>query len=152
MAGYVQVYKSGEKEILADMKKCRVYARLHGGMSQGVFLSGQGALDAALAVLAFLEAPHIDYILDGRSADAFPDEVFELWKGKALETLPKYPQLCVVGVYDENSAFAQQILQWSEIFEKYGSRILGTFKTPEEAETYLDDLRYYGQNQLATTS
>ena len=150
MTGYVQVYKSGERELLADMKKGRVYARLHGGMSEGVFLSGQAALEAVFAVLAFLEAPHIDYILDGRSADAFPDKVFELWKEKALEALPKYPQLCVVGVYDENSALAQQVLQWTEPFEKYGSRILGTFRTPEEAETFLDGLRHYGPNQPLT--
>ena len=152
MTGYISVYRSGEREILADIKKCRVYARIQGGMSQGVFLSGQGALDAVFAVLAFLQTAHIDYIMDGRSADAFPDEIFELWKGKALEALPKYPQLNVVGVYDENSRFAQQIFRWNEFFEKYGSRVLGTFKTPEEAEAFLDDLRGYSRDQPTTTS
>jgi hypothetical protein len=141
MSKYVVVYKSGERGILADMKKYRVYARFYGFMSEGMFRSGQSALDATFAILANLRAPHIDYILDIRGSEPFPEEVFGLWKEKALEVLTKYPQVYGLVVGGNESPFWEQISQWRELFEQYGNRILGTFKLPEEAEAFLDKLR-----------
>ena len=84
MSKYVAVYKSGERGILADMKKYRVYARFYGFMSEGMFRNGQSALDATFAIMANLRAPHIDYILDIRGSEPFPEEVFSLWKETSL--------------------------------------------------------------------
>jgi hypothetical protein len=143
MSKYVLVYKSGERGILADMTKYRVYARFYGFMSEGIFRNGQAALDATFAILANLHAPHIDYILDIRACEPFPEEVFGLWKEKALEVLIKYPQVYGLVVGAEESPFWEQISQWREFFEQYGNRVLGTFKIPEEAEAFLDKLRGY---------
>jgi hypothetical protein len=140
---YVLVYKSGERGILADMTKYRVYARFYGFMSEGIFRNGQAALDATFAILANLSAPHIDYILDIRSCEPFPKEVFGLWKEKALEVLTKYPQVYGLVVGGDQSPFWEQISHWRELFDQYGNRILGSFKIPEEAEAFLDKLRGY---------
>jgi hypothetical protein len=143
MSDYVLVYKSGERGILADMKKNRVYARFYGFMSEGMFRNGQAALDATFALLANLAALHIDYILDIRASQPFPEGVFALWKEKALEVLTKYPQVYALAVGSEESPFWNQISQWRELVEQYGNRILGTFKIPKEAEAFLDKLRGY---------
>jgi hypothetical protein len=140
---YVLVYSSGERGILADMKKYRVYARFYGFMSKGMFNTGQAALDATFAIMANVGAPHIDYILDIRGSEPFPEEVFALWKEKAFEVLTKYPQLHTLAVFGDETPFWKQISQWRELFEQFGNRILGTFKIPEEAETFLDKLRGY---------
>jgi len=141
MSNYVLIYKSGERGILADMNKYRVYARFYGFMSEGVFLNGQAALDATFAILANLAAPYIDYILDIRASERFPEEVFGLWKEKALEVLKKYPQVYGSVVGADGSPFWEQVSQWREFFDLHGNRVLGTFKIPEEAEAFLDRLR-----------
>ncbi len=143
MSKYVLVYSSGERGILVNMMKYRIYARFRGFMSEGMFQNGQSALDATFALLANLSAPHIDYILDIRGSEPFPDEVFALWKEKALEVLKKYPQVYALAVFSDETPFWKQISRWRELFEQYGSRILGTFKIPEEAEAFLDHLRGY---------
>jgi hypothetical protein len=148
LSNYVEVYKSGEREILLDAGKLRVYARFYGFMSEGMFRNGQAALDATFAILAGLKSPHIDYILDIRYGKPFSDKVFELWKEKALELLPKYAQLYTVGVADETSALFTQISQWEQLFTVFEDRIGGIFKLPEEAEAFLDKLRGYGPNRL----
>jgi hypothetical protein len=143
MSKYVLVYSSGETGILVDMMKYRIYARLYGFISEGMFRNGQSALDATFALLANLSAPHIDYILDVRGSEPFPEEVFALWKEKALEVLTKYPQVYGLVVGGDESPLWNQIFQWRELFEQYGNRILGAFKIPEEAEAFLDKLRGY---------
>lgn len=141
MKGYVSVHKVGDRQIFANTKKSRIYARLQGFISEGFFHNGQSALDATFALLASLNAPHIDYIFDMRFSEEFPRDIFQLWKEKALENLAKYPQVCVVGVTGPESPLWSQISGWKDLFEKHGDRILGTFETPEEAEAFLDRLR-----------
>ena len=62
MKGYVSVHKIGDRQIFANAAKFRVYARLHGFISEGFFLQGQAALDATFALLASLKPPYIDYL------------------------------------------------------------------------------------------
>jgi hypothetical protein len=144
MKGYVSIHKIGDRQIFANTNKFRIYARLHGFISEGFFYSGQSALDATFALLASLNPPHIDYIFDMRFSEELPRDIFQLWKVKALETLSKYPQVCVVGVTNEDSPLWLQISEWKELFEEHGDRILGIFDTPEKAEAFLDDVRKFG--------
>lgn len=141
MNGYVSIYRIADGQILANIPKFRIYARLHGFISEGIFNNGQSALDATFAIMASLSPPHIDYILDMRFSDPWPHDIFQLWKKKALEILSKYPQVYAVGVTKEDSPLWLQISKWKELSKKHRDRILGTFKTPEEAETFLDKLR-----------
>jgi hypothetical protein len=141
MKGYSSVYKVGDRQIFANVKKSRIYARLLGFISEGFFHSGQSALDASFALLASFNPTHIDYIFDMRFSDPLPQDIFQLWKERSLETLRKYPQVCAVAVADKDSPLWLQVSEWKELFEKHGHRILGTFETPEEAEAFLDKLR-----------
>jgi len=141
MKGYVSVHKIGDRQIFANAVKFRIYARLQGFISEGLFLNGQSALDATFALLDSLNPPHIDYIFDMRFSEAWPHDILERWKAKALENLTRYPDLYVVGVSGKDSPLWLQISEWKELFEKFGDRILGTFETPEGAETFLDRLR-----------
>jgi hypothetical protein len=143
MSKYVLVCSSGDSGILLDMNKYRVYMRVYSFMSEGMFRNALAALDATFAILDNLRAPHIDYILDTRGSEAFPEEIFALWKAKALEVLTKYPRVYRLLVRGDESPFWEQISQWREFFERYGNRILGTFRIPEDAEVFLDHLRGY---------
>jgi hypothetical protein len=141
MKGYVSIYRIADGQIRANIRKFRIYGRLHGFISEGIFQSGQAALDATFALMASLNPPHIDYILDMRFSDPWPHDILKLWKKKALEILSKYPQVYAVGVTKEDSPLWLQISKWKELSEKHGDRILGTFETPEKAEAFLDKLR-----------
>ena len=141
MKGYVSIHKIGDRQIFANTSKFRIYGRLHGFISEGFFHQGQSALDATVELLASMGPPYIDYIFDMRFSDPFPSDIFELWKEKALEILPKYPQVHVVGVAAKDSPLWLQISQWKELFDQHGHRILGIFETPDEAEAFLDNLR-----------
>ena len=147
MKGYVSVHKIGDRQIFANTSKFRVYGRLQGFISEGFFHQGQSALDATFALLASLDPPHIDYIFDMRFSDPWPADIFQLWKQKSLEVLPKYPQVFVAGVAAKDSPLWLQISQWRELFDQHGDRILGIFETPEEAEAFLDTLRGYGREE-----
>jgi hypothetical protein len=141
MKGYVSVYRMADGQILANIQKFRIYARLGGFISEGIFSNGQSALDATFALMASLNPPHIDYILDMRFSDPWPADILRLWKKKALEIFSEYPQVYAVGVAEDNSPFWSQIYDIQAIFEKHADRILGTFETPEKAEAFLDELR-----------
>jgi len=141
MKGYVSVYRIADGQILGNISKFRIYARLHGFISEGIFNTGQSALDATFALMASLNPRHIDYILDMRFSDPWPNDILKLWKKKALDILSKYPQVQAVGVTQEDSPLWLQVSKWKELFEKHGDRILGTFATPEKAEAFLDKLR-----------
>jgi hypothetical protein len=141
MKGYVSIHKIGDRQIFANSAKFRIYARLHGFISESFFHQGQSALDATFTLLASLNPPHIDYIFDMRFSEEFPHDIFQLWKQKALETFAQYTQVYVVGVTRDDSPLWRQISGWKELFDKHGDRILGTFETPEKAEAFLDELR-----------
>ena len=141
MKGYVSIHKVGDRQIFANAKKFRVYARLHGFISEGFFLQGQAALDATFALLASLDPPCIDYIFDMRFSEELPRDIFQLWQQKAQEAFAKYPQVHVVGVTKDECPLWLQISKWKGLFEKHGDRILGIFDTPEKAEAFLDELR-----------
>jgi hypothetical protein len=141
MKGYVSVFRIADGQILANVSKFRVYARLHGFISEGIFNNGQSALDATFALMAALGPRHIDYILDMRFSDPWPNDILKIWKRKALEVFSKYPQVYAVGVTSQDSPLWLQISKWRELFEKHEDRILGTFERPEEAEAFLDKLR-----------
>jgi retron-type reverse transcriptase len=143
MKGYVSVYRIADGQILANISKFRIYARLQGFISEAIFNNGQSALDATFALMASLNPRHIDYILDMRFSDPWPNDILKLWKKKALEILSKYPQVQAVGVTQKDSPLWLQIYEWKEFFEKYGDRILGTLETPEKAEAFLDKLRNF---------
>jgi hypothetical protein len=143
MKGYVSIFRIADGQILVNIKKFRIYARLGGFISEGIFNNGQAALDAAFALMDSLRPRHIDYILDMRFSDPWPNDILKLWKEKALEIFSKYPQVYAVGVTSEDSPFWSQIYDIQVIFEKHGDRILGTFETPEKAEAFLDKLRKY---------
>jgi signal transduction histidine kinase len=141
MEGYVSIHKIGDRQIYANVKKFRIYARLHGFISEGFFHQGQSALDATLALLSSGNPPFIDYVFDMRFSEGFPRDTFRLWKDKTFETLEKYPQVYVVGIADEDSPLWLQVSQWKELFEKHGDRVLGIFESLEKAEAFLDELR-----------
>jgi hypothetical protein len=141
MKGYVSIHKIGDRQIFANAAKFRIYARLHGFISEDFFRQGQSALDAAFALWAALDPPYIDYILDMRFGDRFPHDVFQLWKEKSVETLSKFPQVFAVAVTQDDSPLWLQVSEWKELFEQHGDRILGRFDTPEEAEAFLDKFR-----------
>ena len=143
MKGYVSIHKIVDREILVNVSKFRIYARLHGFISEGFFRNGQSALDATFALLSALSPLHIDYIFDIRMSEAWPQNILQLWKEKALEIFAKYPQVHAVTVANEGSPLRLQILEWKEFFQKYGDRILGIFKTQEDAEEFFDTLRGY---------
>jgi hypothetical protein len=141
MKGYVSLYRIADGQILGNISKFRVYARLNGFISEGIFNNGQSALDATFALMASLRPRHIDYILDMRFSDPWPNDILKLWKKKALEVFSKYPQVYAVGVTGEDSPFWSQIHDIKVLFQNHGDRILGTFETPEKAEAFLDNLR-----------
>jgi hypothetical protein len=141
MSAYTIVHKIGDREIFVDTKKKRIYARPHGSLPEDLLRFGQSALDAVIAVFAVLEPPYIDYLFDMRFGEPLAEAPFKIWKEKALEILSKYPQVCVVGIAEEDSPLWLQISQYEELFRVYGNRILGIFKTQEEAEAFLDKLR-----------
>jgi len=143
MKGYVSIHRIADGQILANLKKFRIYGRLGGFISEGSFQNGQAALDAAFALMASLNPSHIDYILDMRFGDPWPNDILKLWKKKALEILSKYPQVYAVGVTSQDSPLWLQVSKWRELFEKHGDRILGTFERPEEAEAFLDKSRNF---------
>ena len=145
MGGYVIVHEDGGREILVDVRKKRVYAKLHGFVSEGIFRYGQSALDAVLAILKVVDPDYIDYILDIRYCEALPTDAFNLWKEKALELAYKYPQVSIVGVTAMDSPFWLQMSQCKELFDLYGERILGVFDTLEQAELFLDKLRGFSE-------
>jgi hypothetical protein len=80
MSGYVTVHKIGEREIFVDIRKKRVYAKLHWFLSEGLFWYGQSAVDSVLAIFAVAEPDHIDYILDMGYCEALPEEACNFWK------------------------------------------------------------------------
>jgi len=141
MSGYVIVHEIGDRTILVYTKKNRVYAKLHGSLSEGLFRYGQSALDAVFAIFAVMEPRYIDYILDVRFSKALPDEVFKLWQEKALELGSKYPQANMVVVTDRDSPLWLQISESKGLFELHGNRMLGVFQNQEEAEAFFDKLR-----------
>jgi hypothetical protein len=141
MKGYVSVHRIADGQILANIKKFRIYARLGGFISEGIFKNGQAALDTTFALMASLNPRRIDYILDMRFSDPWPSDILKLWKKKALEIFSKYSQVYAVGVTGENSPFWSQIYDIQAIFVDHADRILGTFETPEKAEAFLDELR-----------
>lgn len=143
MKGYISVHRIADGQILANIRKFRIYARLTGFISEGIFNNGQSALEAALALMASLNPPHIDYILDMRFSDPWPNDILQLWKKKALENFSKYSQVCAVGITGEDSPFWSQIHDIKVLFQNHGNRILGTFETPEKAEAFLDKLRNF---------
>ena len=143
MKGYVSIHRIADGQILANLKKFRIYGRLGGFISEGSFQNGQAALDAAFALMASLNPSHIDYILDMRFSDPWTNNILKLWKKKALEILSKYPQVYAVGVTSQDSPLWLQVSKWRELFEKHGDRILGTFERPEEAEAFLDKSRNF---------
>ena len=143
MRGYVSIHRIADGQILVNIKRFRIYARLGGFISEGIFNNGQSALDATFALMDSLRPRHIDYILDMRFSDPWPNDILKLWKKKALEIFSKYPQVYAVGVTSEDSPFWSQIYDIKAIFEKHGDRILGTFETPERAEAFLDKLRNF---------
>jgi hypothetical protein len=118
-----------------------ILSRLHGFISEGFFRQGQAALDATFALWAALDPPYIDYIFDMRFSDRFPQDVFQLWKEKALEIASKYPRVYMVAVTKDDSPLWLQISEWKEFFEQHWNRILGKFDTPEEADAFLDKFR-----------
>jgi hypothetical protein len=141
MKGYISVHRIADGQILANIRKFRIYARLTGFISEGIFNNGQSALDAIFALMASLDPPRIDYILDMRFSDPWPNDILKLWKKKALEIFSKYPQVYAVGVTGKNSPFWLQIHDMKLLFQVHGDRILATLETPEEAEAFLDKLR-----------
>jgi hypothetical protein len=141
MKGYVSLYRIADGQILANIKKFRTYARLGGFISEGIFNNGQSALDATFALMVSLEPRHIDYILDMRLSDPWPYDILKRWKKKALETFSKYPQVYAVGIARDDSPFRLQIYDIKAIFVDHADRTLGTFETPEKAETFFDKLR-----------
>jgi hypothetical protein len=141
MKGYVNIHKIGDRQIFANGTKFRIYARLHGFISEGFFCQGQAALDATFALWTALDPPYIDYILDTRFSDRFPQDVFQIWKEKALEIASKYPRVYMVVVTKDDSPLWLQLSEWKEFFEQHGNRILGKFDTPEEADEFLDKYR-----------
>ena len=143
MKGYVSVHRIADGQILANVRKFRIYARLNGFISEGIFNNGQSALDATFALMASLNPPRIDYILDMRFSDPWPSDILKLWKKKALEIFSKYPQVYAVGVTGDDSPFWSQIYDIKVLFQKHGDRILGIFETPEKAEAFLDKLRNF---------
>lgn len=143
MKGYISVHRIVDGQILVNIRKFRIYVRLAGFISEGIFNNGQSALDATFALMASLNPLHIDYILDMRFSDPWPNDILKLWKKKALEMFSKYPQLNAVGVTGEASPFWTQIYDIKVLFQKHGDRILGTFETPEKAEAFLDKLRNF---------
>jgi hypothetical protein len=143
MKGYVSVFRIADGQILANVSKFRIYARLNGFISESIFNNGQSALDATFALMAALGPRHIDYILDMRFSDPWPNDILRLWKKKAVEAFSRYPQVCAVGVTREDSPFWSQIHDMKVLFQNHGDRILGTFETPEKAEAFLDKLRKF---------
>ncbi len=141
MKGYVSLYKIADGQILANIKKFRIYARLAGFISEGGFNSGQSVLDATFALMDSLRPRHIDYILDMRYSDPWPNDILKLWKKKALDIFSKYPEVYAVGVTGEDSPFWLQIYDIKAIFIDHADRVLGTFETPQKAEAFLDELR-----------
>ena len=138
MKGYVSFHKIGDRQIFVNINKSRIYARLHGFISEGFFHQGESALDSVFALLASFNPPHIHYILDLRFCEEFPGDIFRLWKQKALETFAGYPQLYLVSITNKDSPLWLQISEWKELFEKHGDRIFGTFERLEKAEAFLD--------------
>jgi len=88
-----------------------------------------------------LRPRHIDYILDMRYSDPWPNDILKLWKKKALDIFSKYPEVYAVGVTGEDSPFWLQIYDIKAIFIDHADRVLGTFETPQKAEAFLDELR-----------
>jgi hypothetical protein len=140
---YAKLYVDGKKEISINLQKCRVYARFHGDLPEPHFNHGQRILDSAFSLLNAMHVSHIDYLLDLRFGLPFSDTVFELWKNKAFELLTKYPRLNPVRISDEDSPLWLQISTIQELLNQYEGRVIGVFKTKEEADAYLDKLRGY---------
>jgi hypothetical protein len=138
---YVKLHGDGKKQILADILKGRIYACFYGRLSESHFNQGQTILDTMFALLNTLELSQIDYLLDLRFGLPFSKRVLELWVGKAEEVLTKYPKLNVVRISDEQSPLWLQISTIQGLLDQYEGRIIGVFKTREEADAYLDELR-----------
>ena len=144
MKGYISVHRVADGQVLANIRKFRIYARLTGFISEGIFNNGQSALDATFALMASLSPPHIDYILDMRFSDPWPNDILKIWKKKTLEIFSKYPQVYAVAVTGEGSPFWSQIYDMKVLFQNHGDGILRTFETPETAEAFLNKLRNFG--------
>jgi hypothetical protein len=108
MKGYISPYRMADAQILGNMSKFRIYARLGGFISEGIFNKGQSALDATFALMASLSPPHIDYILDMRFSDPWPDDILKLWKKKALEIFSKYSQVYAVVLPEKPLPFGRR--------------------------------------------
>jgi hypothetical protein len=143
MSEYVDFYSDGKKQISANVRKSRVYARFHGALPEPHFIQGQKVLDSTFAFLNGMKHPHIDYLLDVRFGLPFSERVLELWVHKAVETLTMYPKLNVVRISDDHSSLWQQLSSIQRLLDQYEGRIIGVFKTKEEADAYLDELRGY---------
>ena len=124
-----------------NIQKCRVYARFNGSLSEPHFNQGQRVLDYAFALLNAMQVPHIDYLFDVRFGLPFSEKVLELWIYKAVEILDKYPKLNVVRISDDYSPLWEQLSTIQRLLDQYEGRIIGVFKTKEEADAYLDELR-----------
>jgi hypothetical protein len=143
MSEYVKFYGNGKKEISVNIQKGRVYARFHGDLPEPHFHQGQKVLESVFVFFNTMNFPQIDYLLDLRFGFPFSEKVLELWVHNAVETLNKYPKLNVVRISDDDSPLWQQISKLQGILGQYEGRIMGVFKTKEEADVYLDGLRGY---------
>ena len=143
MSDYAKLYANGKKQIAVNLPKSRVYARFHGNLSESHFNQGQGILDSAFALLNAMQVSHIDYLLDLRFGLPFSERILDLWVRKADEILTKHPNLNVVRISDDNSSLWQQLSSIQRLLDQYEGRIIGIFKTKEEADAYLDELRGY---------
>ena len=146
MSEYVEFYGDGKKQISADVKRGRVYARFHGALSESHFNQGQKVLDSTFAFLNSMKHAQIDYLLDLRFGLPFSERVLKLWVHKAVETLNKYTKLNVVRISDDHSPLWRQISTIQGLLDQYEGRVIGAFKTKEEADAYLDELRGYGSD------
>jgi hypothetical protein len=143
MSEYAKLYVDGKKEISVNILKYRIYARFHGDLSESHFNQGQRILDSAFALLNAMQVPRIDYLFDLRFGLPFSEKVLELWIYKAVEMLDMYPKLNVIRISDDDSPLWQQISAIQGLLNQYEGRIMGVFKTKEEADVYLDGLRGY---------
>jgi hypothetical protein len=143
MSDYVKFYGNGKKEISVNIQKARVYARFHGELPEPHFSQGQKVLDSAFAFFNTMNVPQIDYLLDVRFGLPFSEKVLKLWAHKAVETLNKYPKLNIVRISHDDSPLWGQISAIQGLLNQYEGRIIGVFKTKEEADVYLDELRGY---------
>ena len=92
MSEYVDLYGDGKKQISANIKKGRVYARFHGELSEPHFSQGHKVLDSTFAFLNGMKLPQTDHLVDLRFGLPFSEKVREFWVHQAVEILNKFPK------------------------------------------------------------